>query len=256
MQYICHGQIIKNHILFTLKQTECLWFNHLLPYRATWKLSRHNLLRLQQQSPNITCNTTSSSPLRRTNQPQSSLTNNKINEAHVQLNNKEHYKPFKEHFSDISVYSPQRSPFLHLFSTLFPGHIVLCYMIFCHWFDTLGVNNNKENDDPRPDNNVATTFWGLIETYYKSCDTAGHIEGFVFPLYYVIAPQPLHKCHNYSKLEYCQYKNHPVTGLEISACPLTQASLKTVGRVQITDHSANLARMTIISRMTRIYYSK
>ena len=31
------------------------------------------------------------------------------------------------------------------------------------------------------------------------------------------------------------------TGLDISACPLAQGSVKAVGRVQITDHSPGLA---------------
>ena len=46
-------------------------------------------------------------------------------------------------------------------------------------------------------------------------------------------------------------KIHLTTGLEISARPLAQASVKTVGRVQITDHSPGLASTIIISR---IYY--
>ena len=42
-------------------------------------------------------------------------------------------------------------------------------------------------------------------------------------------------------------------GLEISARLLTQASVKTVGQVQVTDHLPGLASTVIISR---IYYSK
>ena len=37
------------------------------------------------------------------------------------------------------------------------------------------------------------------------------------------------------------------TGLEISARPLPQVSVETVGRVQITDHSPDLASAIIIS---------
>ena len=35
--------------------------------------------------------------------------------------------------------------------------------------------------------------------------------------------------------------NHTISGLDISARPLAQASVKTDGRVQITDHSPGLA---------------
>ena len=49
-----------------------------------------------------------------------------------------------------------------------------------------------------------------------------------------------------------------ITGLEISARLLAQANVKTVRRVQVTDHSLDLVRTIIISTimMTRIYYSK
>ncbi len=49
------------------------------------------------------------------------------------------------------------------------------------------------------------------------------------------------------------YNRHVFTGLEISARPLAQASVKTVGRVQFTEHSPGLASTIFISR---IYYSK
>ena len=42
--YIFHGKT-ENHILFMLNQLGCPRFNTLLPLRATWKMSKHNLLR-------------------------------------------------------------------------------------------------------------------------------------------------------------------------------------------------------------------
>ncbi len=39
----------------------------------------------------------------------------------------------------------------------------------------------------------------------------------------------------------------PISGLEISALPLAQASVKTVGQVKIMDHSPGLASMIFIS---------
>ena len=42
------------------------------------------------------------------------------------------------------------------------------------------------------------------------------------------------------------------TGLEINARPLAQASIKTVGQVQVTDHSPGLESTMVISR---IYYN-
>ena len=50
----------------------------------------------------------------------------------------------------------------------------------------------------------------------------------------------------------CQQESQ-ASGLEISARPLAQASVKTVGRVQVTDHSPGLASTILISG---IYYSK
>ena len=50
-----------------------------------------------------------------------------------------------------------------------------------------------------------------------------------------------------------QTKNLSVAGLEISARLLAQASVKTVGRVQVTGYSPGLASTIIISRR---YHSK